>query len=227
VITARTLRSRDVTLAQLAATMRRLPRWAIAGAILFTAKFLVWLALVATNIARPADLAMTIAFQRIASDALDLLANAETVVGQGVVTIALAAVLAFVLWRGFGPVAALAPLLILATVPIELLFKSVLQHPAPPREFIRAFHNLLGVRIETSASFPSGHVTRLTFLVLVAASLYPRAWMPAAAALFLVLVVFLRVYIGDHWISDALAGIALGGAFASLAVGWIRASIRR
>jgi membrane-associated phospholipid phosphatase len=216
-----------VTLATLFATMRRLPRWSIAAAIVFTAKFFVLAALVATGIAHPGDLAMTVAFQRVASDPLDLLANVETIIGQGIVTIALAGVLAAVLWRRVSPVAALAPLLILATVPIELFFKSVLQQPGPPREFIRSFHNLLGVSIETNASFPSGHVTRLTFLALTAASLYPRGWTPAATALFLVLAVFLRVYIGDHWISDALAGIGLGGAFASLAVGWIRASPHR
>ena len=216
-----------MTLATLSATTRRLPRWSIAAAILFTAKFCVLAALVATGLAGPGDLAMTIAFQRVASGPLDLLANVETVIGQGVVTLGLALVLSLVIWRRGGGVAALAPLLILATVPIELFFKTVLQQPGPPREFTRSFHNFLGVSIETNASFPSGHVTRLTFLAIVAASLYPRGWMPAVTALFLVLAVFLRVYIGDHWISDALGGIALGGAFASLAVGWIRASARR
>ena len=216
-----------MTVATLTDTLRRLPRWSVAAAILFTAKFFVLLALVASGVAGPADLAMTIAFQRIASDPLDLLANVETIVGQGTVTLVLAAILAAVLWRRVGPVAALAPALILVTVPIELFFKSELQQPGPPREFIRSFHNLLGVHIETNASFPSGHVARVTFLALTAASLYPRGWTPTAASLFLVLAVFLRVYIGDHWISDALGGLALGGAFASLAVGWIRASARR
>ena len=216
-----------MTLATLAATLRRMPRWSIAAAIVFSAKFFVLVVLVATNIAGAGDRAMTIAFQSIASDPLDVLANVETVVGQGIVTLVLAGILAAVIWRRLGPVAALAPLLILVTVPIELVFKSVLVQPGPPREFIRAFHNFLGVSIGTNASFPSGHVTRLTFLAIVAASLYPRGWTPAATALFLVLAVYLRVYIGDHWISDALAGIALGGAFASLAVGWIRASARR
>jgi membrane-associated phospholipid phosphatase len=216
-----------VTLAALTATLRRMPRWSIAGAIVFSAKFALLAALVATGLAGPLDLATTIAFQRVASDPLDILANVETVLGQASVTIVLALVLAFILWRRFGPIAALAPALMLATVPVELFFKSVMVQPGPPHEFIRAFHNLFGIRIETTASFPSGHITRLTFLTMLAASLFPRVWTPAATALFLVLVVYLRVYIGDHWITDALAGIALGGAFASLAVGWTRASARR
>src|SRR5262245_29226862 len=45
-ITARTLRSRAVTFATLAATLRRMPPWSIAAAIVFTAKFLVLAALV-------------------------------------------------------------------------------------------------------------------------------------------------------------------------------------
>ena len=215
-----------MSLADIPATLQRLPKWSIAGLILFAAIFGILLTLVATGIAGPGDLAMTVALQRLASFPLDLAANVETVVGQGVVTTALALVLAAVVWRRAGPVAALAPLLMFVTVPIELFLKSTLQQPGPPREFTRAFHNFLGFQIETNASFPSGHVTRLTFLACVAASLYPRGWTPSAVALFLVVIVFLRVYIGDHWISDALAGVALGAGFASLAVGWIRAAVR-
>ena len=47
------------------------------------------------------------------------------------------------------------------------------------------------------------------------------SWTTAVA--FVAFTLFARVYIGDHWISDALAGLALGAAVAALAVGWMRA----
>ncbi len=208
------------------APVRRFPAWSVAAAAIFAAFFVAIALLVHNGVTGPADLAATIAFQSIASDPLDLLANADTLVGQLSVTLVLACVLAAIAWRRIGPAAAIAPAFILLSGPVELLLKSVLQQPGPPHEYIRAFHNLLGIRIETQASFPSGHVTRVTFLVLTAASLYPRAWVPAAAALFLALTVYLRVYIGDHWVTDAVAGLALGAAFAALAVGWMRAAAR-
>jgi undecaprenyl-diphosphatase len=210
-----------------AVAIRRFRWWYAAAAAIFAAMFVAIAAFVAFGHAGPLDLATTIAFQSVASDALDLVANVETVAGQLSVTLALALVLAFVAWRRVSPAAALGPLLILATGPVELLFKSIMQQPGPPHEFVRAFHNVLGVRIDTPASFPSGHVTRLTFLVLLGAAMFPRGWMPAAAALAITAIVYLRVYIGDHWISDALAGVCLGAAFAALAVGWMRAAARR
>jgi undecaprenyl-diphosphatase len=177
--------------------------------------------LVAAGATRGFDLATTVAFQTVASGPLDLLVNWHTLLGQLAVTLPVAAGLSVVVWRRFGGWAWLAPLAILATGPIELVFKYGLVHPGPPDEFIRAFMNPLGVRVHAPSSFPSGHLARLTFLAVLLAGLFPSRASWVAATAFVGISLFARVYIGDHWISDALGGLALGGAVATAAVGWM------
>lgn len=187
--------------------------------------YLLLAALVALRMTVPVDLALMIAFQSIASYPLDLVANAHTVIGQLVVTLSAAAVLAIVLHRRFRGWAWLGAALILATGAIELAFKLSVAQPSPPEEFGRAFHNILGVQGPPNA-FPSGHVARLTFLSVLVAGVMPARWSGIAALVFVAATVFLRVYIGDHWPSDALGGAALGLSVGALAVAWVRATAR-
>ena len=67
-------------------------------------------------------------------------------------------------------------------------------------------------------SFPSGHAANSALIygalaVLVFRSLTgPTRWIVATAlALLILLIAASRVYVGAHWPSDALAGLALGG----------------
>ncbi len=185
--------------------------------------FLLLAAAVVFGLTRRVDLATTIALQHFASHRLDVLVNAHTVIGQLSVTLVVAlALTAFLWWRRLPAYSWLAPLLILVTGMIELAFKFGLSHPGPPVEFVRAFGNPLGVRVESPSSFPSGHVARLTFLGVVAAELFPSLLVRASAIVLVVVSVLARVYIGDHWISDALAGVALGVAVGALAALWLR-----
>jgi len=182
--------------------------------------------LVALGATRDIDLATTHAFQALASDPLDVLVNWHTLLGQLAVTLPAAALLAAVAWRRFGGWAWLAPLAILATGAIELVFKLGLVHPGPPEELTREFFNPLGVRVEAPSSFPSGHLARLTFLAVTVSGIFPSRSALIAAAVFVALALFARVYIGDHWLSDAVGGLALGGAVAAAAVAWMRAVSR-
>jgi membrane-associated phospholipid phosphatase len=184
--------------------------------------FLALAALVALGATRAFDLATTLALQSAASDALDALVNWHTILGQLLVTLPAAVLLALVTWRRLGGYAWLAPLFILATGGIELVFKFALHHPGPPDELIRAFMNPLGIRVQAPSSFPSGHLARLTFLAILLAGLFPSRLAWSGAIAFIGLTLFARVYIGDHWISDALAGLALGAAVAAAAVAWMR-----
>lgn len=200
------------------------PRWTAVVAIGGAATFLALAALVALAATRELDLATTVAFQSIASQPLDLTVNWHTLLGQLVVTLTAAALLSAVTWRRLGGYAWIGPLLILATGGIELVFKFALQHPGPPDEFVRAFTDPLGIRLDSPSSFPSGHLARLTFLAILLAGLFPSrpAW--ATGIAFIAFTLFARVYIGDHWISDALAGLALGAAVGAFAVAWLRST---
>ena len=190
------------------------------------AVFVALTILVATGATRGFDLATTILFQSVASYPLDLVANAHTLVGQLVVTLAIAVVLALVIRRRYGGLAWLAPGLLLVTGAVELAFKLLIPRASPPPEFVRAFQNVLGVK-GPPASFPSGHVARIAFLTVLVAALVPGRVSWALAALFIAASVFLRVYIGDHWISDAVAGAALGVGLGALGVAWMRATAAR
>lgn len=70
-------------------------------------------------------------------------------------------------------------------------------------------------------SFPSGHATRVGCMVLLLAPLLP-GWATAALILWTVGVAWARVALGVHYLSDALAGLALGailGGIGRLALG--------
>lgn len=110
--------------------------------------------------------------------------------------------------------------LVLAAVPLgELLnigLKNVLQRPRP------ALADPL-VHLATY-SFPSGHAVASTVFygalcVLVfrhTRSGVARAAAVAIAVAMVLLVCFSRVYLGAHYLSDVLAGIAVGGACLAL-----------
>lgn len=93
--------------------------------------------------------------------------------------------------------------------------------------------------VETAnASFPSGHamLSTITYLTLGAllAQVMPKkrlkAFVFAVAVVLALIVGASRVYLGVHWLSDVLAGWALGAAWAMicwLLAWWLRRSLRR
>ena len=66
-------------------------------------------------------------------------------------------------------------------------------------------------------SFPSGHAARATLLAVLAIGMGP-AWFGLLLLLWAPLVVLARVAMGVHYLSDVLAGIAIGIVFGVLAL---------
>ena len=101
----------------------------------------------------------------------------------------------------------------LALAGADLLYnviKPIVERPRPPV----AIH-LVEV---SSFSFPSGHATAVTACFGMAAallaarrSLRVKALAGVGAAIVIVLVGFSRIYLGVHWFTDVVAGVALGG----------------
>ncbi len=74
------------------------------------------------------------------------------------------------------------------------------------------------VLLETDHSFPSGHATGAMALFMTAALMLGYAWSPTRRTLLLVTVAAVaavvsvtRLYLGEHWLSDVIGGMLLGG----------------
>jgi membrane protein DedA with SNARE-associated domain/membrane-associated phospholipid phosphatase len=97
------------------------------------------------------------------------------------------------------------------------IVKPIVERPRPPA------HHLVGV---SGFSFPSGHATAVTAvwgmvatLLLVGMPLGRKVLVGALVGLVVLLVAVSRIYLGVHWFTDVLGGIALGGLW--LCVLWI------
>lgn len=154
--------------------------------------------------------------QSIARPELDLIGSVVTVFGQSEVTAGIAAGLVVARLRArrddFW-----VPLAIALTVVLESVAKVVVAQPLPPHDLQRDLGLFPGVVAPFSYSFPSGHVARDTFLLLIV-----HGWPRVAVGLALALVAVSRVYTGQHWPSDVLGGLLLGAA-----VAWAACAVSR
>ncbi|MEA1798309.1 MULTISPECIES: phosphatase PAP2 family protein [Rhodococcus] len=139
-------------------------------------------------------------------------AIAVTDAGGPVGTVVLAVVIGAVLSRRAR--SSIPALILIGTVGgaalVSTVTKSVVGRSRPPIAS--------QVLLETDHSFPSGHATGAMALFMTAALLLGYAWSPARRALLLVtaavvavVVSVTRLYLGEHWLSDVIGGMLLGG----------------
>jgi undecaprenyl-diphosphatase len=135
------------------------------------------------------------------------------------VTLVVAALLGFALFRGLRLLAVLPVAAILVASGVELLGKLVVPSVAPERALHRFPDILPSLGHPVGRySFPSGHVLRATIvygLVLYLAErweLFGRDSSRLSPVLVLVVffVGYAVVYLGWHWFSDAIGGLLLG-----------------
>ncbi len=113
------------------------------------------------------------------------------------------------------------PLAVAVLVLIEAIGKIAIAQSSPPHELTRGFALLPGIQDPFGNSFPSGHVARDAFLLPVV-----HGWPRLLIAVALALVALTRVYLGQHWPTDVVGGLALGAAVAWGTLAVARATTR-
>ena len=144
---------------------------------------------------------------------LDVFFTWYTNLGDGVVAIVMAVALFFFKKR------AVAIKLFLAFLVSGLaaqLLKDLLHAPRPATYFNHQvyLHFIEGVTHGGNSSFPSGHTTTAFAVATTLACCYRQKW---TCLVFFVLaagVAYSRVYLGQHFVEDVLAGMVLGIATA-------------
>ena len=148
---------------------------------------------------------------------LDALGTLDDVVFRPTPTVVAALVLALILWRFGPPWSWVAPPAIVLSALAEVVVKNGWSQILHPRALLDDILVLVGVHLHAPSSFPSGHVTRASFLAIVVFAFLPRK-ISIPFGILALTCAFARMYTEAHKLSDVAAGAALGIAVASSAV---------
>ena len=169
---------------------------------------------------RNLDYQSMVSFQKISHPFLDHLFSVFTLMGSTESTFLIVSLIFFSIFI-FKKKAAISVYLYILIYPVELLGKMMIYHPKPPiflNRYVFDFHLPSSFIVETSYSYPSGHMARAAFICWLLFFLIKRSKLNIARKRLFRVVIFIylatmfvsRIYLGEHWFSDVLGGTLLG-----------------
>lgn len=158
----------------------------------------------------PIDFAFTQFIQSLSSPALDLFMQAVSLLGNPATWFLIAA---FLFWSGKEKESFYLANIVLFAALFTAAIKDLIQRPRPSAEQFKVQGELFQESIESSYSyssgFPSGHATLISAVtVFYHKTIEKKLKILLFAAAFLVIIS--RIYLGQHFLSDVIAGAFLG-----------------
>jgi undecaprenyl-diphosphatase len=196
------------------APVRRYRAWLFLVVLLIiTAAFGVLTFLVKTTPSFPLDLQITRGIQSINIPVFGSLMVAISWLGfspQAIIITAL--IILLILLFGLQWEALVALIAALLSIGLNVLVKDLIMRPRPTAAMVHVLAQL------TDSSFPSGHVMFYTgfygFIIFLAYTLMKpsikRTLLVVVFGLLVLLIGISRIYVGEHWASDALGAYLLG-----------------